>query len=346
VKYNTRAERPWLNVVVAVVLFLNIIVLGRVQGLYRLPGEKSPLVQAQNGADLVTGHLVRVAAFNGFSNNAAVQEAILRLQNDVKKARTVDEVSQALQKGLLDTQMVISREQETVRRDALVSILSKSSSILAYKGNATITFSRDETGDIKYSDPNKLITTAIAYELNRSPALQHAFSLVVVEVENGQIRVPTQRTLSDRVTAQEQEIAATRVELQSLRSSAGYLPLTGPGIRIKLFDAFGGYTEDQIVHDADVRDIVNELNAAGALGVSIGGQRFTAHTAIRCAGPVILVNQKPIAVNPVVLEAVGDIETLVSGLSLVKSTLLATKGVKLEVEKIDILTLPPFTPLR
>jgi len=346
-KYSTsRSDRPWLNVVVAVVLFLNIMVLGRVQGLYRLPGEQSELSQARNGAELVAGHIIRLAASQGFGDNAAVQESITRLQYDLKRARTVDEVSQGLQKGLLDTQAVLAREEETRRRDAIVSVLGKSALLLGVKGKTSVTLSRDEAKELKIVDPLNLVDPATAAELNRNSALQYAFSAVVVEIDNGQIRIPTQRTLADRVSAQEQEIAALRVEMQSFRSSAGFLPLTGSGVRIKLFDAFGGFTEDQIVHDSDVRDLINELNAAGALGVVVGGERITAHTAIRCAGPVILVNQRPIAVNPVIIEAVGDANTLESSLSLVRTALLATKGVKLEVDKLDNLTLPAYTALR
>ncbi|KAF0198127.1 MAG: hypothetical protein FD169_190 [Bacillota bacterium] len=346
-KYNTsRSERPWLNVVVAVVLFLNIIVLGRVQGLYRLPGEQSELSQARNGAELVAGHITRLAEGQGFSSNAAVQESIARLHYDVKRARTVDEVSQALQKGLFETQAVMAREEETMRREAIVSVFSRSSVILARTGKASVTLSRDEAKDIKIIDPLNLVDAATVAELSRNSALQHAFPYVVVEIDNGQIRVPTQRTLTDRVSAQEQELTALRVEMQSIRSSAGFLSLTGPGVRIKLWDAFGGFTEDEIVHDSDVRDIINELNAAGALGVAVGGERITAQTAVRCAGPIILVNQRPVAVNPVVLEAVGDANILASSLSLVRTTLLATKGIKLEVEKLAYLTLPAYAPLR
>ena len=254
-KYNTsRSERPWLNIVVAVVLFLNVLVLGRVQGLYRLPGEKSELSQARNGAELVAGHIARLADGQGFNSNTAVQESIARLQYDLKRARTVDEVSQALQKGLFETQAVMAREQETMRRDAIVLILGRSPVILGHKGKASVTINRDEAKDINVMDSSNLVDVATIAELNRSSGLQHAFSSVVVEIDNGQIRIPTQRTLADRVTAQEQEIAALRVETQSLRSSAGFLPLNGPGVRIKLFDAFGGFTEDQIVHDSDVRD--------------------------------------------------------------------------------------------
>lgn len=346
-KYNTsRSDRPWLNVVVAVVLFLNVLVMGRVQGLYRLPGEQSELSQARNGAELVTGHITRLAEGQGFVTNAAVQESIARLMYDLKRARTVDEVSQALQKGLFETQAVMAREEEAMRRDAILSVLGRSSIILAHKGKTSVTLSRDEAKDLKIDDPLNLVDAVTTAELSRHLALQHSFSSVAVEIDNGQIRIPTQRTLTDLVNAQEKEIAALRVEMQSLRSSAGFLPLTGPGIRIKLFDAFGGFTEDQIVHDSDVRDIINEMTAAGALGIAVGGERITGQTAVRCAGPVILVNQRPIAVNPVILEAVGDNNVLASSLSLVRTTLLATKGVKLEVEKLDNLTLPAYEPLR
>lgn len=346
-KYNTsRSERPWLNILVAVVLLINIVVLGRVHGLYRLPGEQSPLTQARNGAELVVGHINRVAESQGFGRSASVQESIARLQGELKRARTSDEVSQALQKGLIEVQTAMVREQETIRRDAVASLLGTSSAVLSYRGKTSITLSRNENGDLKVDDPLRLLNAALINELNSHPALKHAFSAIVVEIDNGQLRLPTQRTLTDRVAAQEQEIAALRVDLQALRSSAGYQSLTGPGIRIKLYDAFGGFSEDQIVHDSDVRDILNELNAAGALGLAIGGERFTAHTAVRCAGPVILVNQRPIAVNPVVIEAVGDTSILASSLSLVKSTLMATKGVKLDVEKLESLTLPAMTPSR
>jgi len=61
-----------------------------------------------------------------------------------------------------------------------------------------------------------------------------------------------------------------------------------------------------VVQDKDVRDVVNELYAAGAQGIEVGGQRLVATSSIRSAGPQILVNQNSIPVNPVVIKAVGD----------------------------------------
>ena len=143
----------------------------------------------------------------------------------------------------------------------------------------------------------------------------------------------------------EQELASLRVELQSVRMQAGLSILVGAGVRVRLYDAVGGFTEDKIVHDTDVRDVINELSAAGAAGITVGDQRLIATSSVRCAGPVILVNHRPVPVDPVTIYAVGDPDVLASSLSLLRSSLLATKGIKLEVEKQERLTLPGYTPL-
>lgn len=345
-RYNTqRTERPLISILVVVALIINVYALGRSFGFYRLPGELGALARARSGAELVADHLNRLSASQGLGNNKAVQDALTRLQLDISKARTVDEVSQALQKGLIEAQTVMSREEEGVRRDAILAILGRTPVVQSFRGKASLVLSREEGRELKLQDPEKILDAGIVAELNRHSSLQQAFS-TVVELENGQVRVPNQRTLTDRVTALEQELAALRIEHQALRTQSGFLPLTGTGVQIKLFDAFGGYTEDQIVHDSDIRDVVNELVSAGAMGVAVGDQRLIATTSIRCAGPVVLVNHRPIQVNPVIIAAVGDVNVLSSSLQLVKTSLMVTKGVKLEIERVDNMTLPAYTPLR
>ena len=70
------------------------------------------------------------------------------------------------------------------------------------------------------------------------------------------------------------------------------------------------------------RDIVNLLFWSGAKGVEVGGKRIIAQSSIRCAGPVLLVNHLPVAVNPVVIRAVGDSDVPVSYTHLAVLTLL------------------------
>lgn len=99
------------------------------------------------------------------------------------------------------------------------------------------------------------------------------------------------------------------MELENAKKLAGLTDVYGPGITVTLDDANGvnvvGPAEYYIIHDSDVRALVNELLAAGAEAVSINGERVVATTAIRCVGPTILVNNVRSSV-PFVIKAIGD----------------------------------------
>lgn len=125
---------------------------------------------------------------------------------------------------------------------------------------------------------------------------------------------------------------------QQLARISGYEIMEGPGIVVRIFDVQGGFRNDQIVHDTDIRRIVNELFAAGAEGLEVGGERLIATSAIRCGGPVILVNQRPVPVDPVVIKAIGSPEVLSSALHIVRNE-LAVFGVKVEIEVQESVTL-------
>ena len=57
---------------------------------------------------------------------------------------------------------------------------------------------------------------------------------------------------------------------------------------IGIFDDISSH----IVHDGDLRRIVNELKNAGAEAISINGQRIVTTTAITCIGNVIKINDE------------------------------------------------------
>ena len=100
---------------------------------------------------------------------------------------------------------------------------------------------------------------------------------------------------------------------------------------IHLYDKVGGTTTASIIHDTDIRDVVNELFASGAQGVSVGGERLIVTSSIRCTGPLIKVNDKLISVNPVEIQAVGDPDLLVSGLDIIRSTMELKRGLRFEI---------------
>ena len=107
------------------------------------------------------------------------------------------------------------------------------------------------------------------------------------------------------------------------KAFAGTLPVRGPGVIVILKDSpkvnsslvSQERLSDYIVHDRDVREVVNELFAAGAEAVSVNGQRLVGNSSIRCVGPVVRVNSTPIAV-PFVIKAIGDPDALESALKM------------------------------
>ncbi len=111
--------------------------------------------------------------------------------------------------------------------------------------------------------------------------------------------------------------------LQEAKMLAGQIAVHGPGIIVTLHDSpkrdvnetRPEVIENYIVHDYDIRAVVNELFAAGAEAISVNGQRLIATSSIRCVGPVILVNSVQVAA-PYVIKAIGKPDVLQKALEL------------------------------
>lgn len=93
----------------------------------------------------------------------------------------------------------------------------------------------------------------------------------------------------------------------------GLTDVTGSGIIIELADGKESLqildASSLLIHDGNLRDIVNELANAGAEAIEINGQRIVNSTYIICAGNVILVNGEKIS-SPCIIKAIGHQESL------------------------------------
>lgn len=100
-----------------------------------------------------------------------------------------------------------------------------------------------------------------------------------------------------------------------------------------------------IVHDLDLRQIVNELKNAGAEAISINGQRIVNSTAITCIGNVIKINDKKIT-SPFVIKAIGLPESLVT-LDRPGSYIdyMRNWGPVVTIKKSDKVEIPKYTGL-
>ncbi|MEL4359380.1 MULTISPECIES: DUF881 domain-containing protein [unclassified Luteococcus] len=155
-------------------------------------------------------------------------------------------------------------------------------------------------------------------------AAQTHSSLPGVERERNDL-IHRVRAAETRQDALRRGVATQEAELRGLQQAAlpkaqqdpaeavlaGTLPVTGPGITIRVDDAdqtSGGPDAAQVT-DQDLRRLVNGLWLAGAEAVSINGHRVSSRTAIRSAGSAITVDYRSLQ-HPYRVEAIGDPRSL------------------------------------
>ena len=114
--------------------------------------------------------------------------------------------------------------------------------------------------------------------------------------------------LEQRTTARQQAEAS----LRRLEAGAGFLAVTGEGIRIVVEGNPVGDPSQQ-VRDADLALLVDGLFEAGAEAIAINDQRLNALGSIRNTGAAIHVNTRPLT-EPYVIRAIGDTRTLQANL--------------------------------
>lgn len=142
-------------------------------------------------------------------------------------------------------------------------------------------------------------------------------------------------------------------ELKKANVLLGLTEVTGSGILINLDDnqtvtanSIGAYDNINryLIHDEDLRTIVNELKNAGAEAISINGQRLVNTTAITCNGNVILINGEKIGA-PFEIKAIGFQEMFKGALLRPGGYIevLTNDGILTNVEMQDSITIPKYS---
>lgn len=145
--------------------------------------------------------------------------------------------------------------------------------------------------------------------------------------------------------------AALQREVEQLKVAAGLTPLSGAGIVLRLDDgrlpasAERRAIELAIVHSQDITDVFNAAWKAGALGISVNGERVTAATA--CVGATIQINGRLMS-PPFALSILGPADQLFRALGD-PAELRDLKrrrdlyGLGLSIERSAELRLPAYT---
>jgi uncharacterized protein YlxW (UPF0749 family) len=108
-------------------------------------------------------------------------------------------------------------------------------------------------------------------------------------------------------------------EWEIIKLHTGLVDVKGPGITITLDDAPVRRPDTPlkwlIIHDYDVRIILNDLKKAGAQAIAVNGERLVPMSEQVCAGPTILINGNRHPV-PYYIEAIGDPDVLYECISM------------------------------
>ena len=320
----------------------NVLMLARSFELLRFPGEITDTEIVRGGARVLAAYYEKTIADAGLSRNSAVRDALAKFKFEIEQAASGEEISQVIWAYGREVQDVIAREEENQRREFVLWVVNQDPAIKEIGDKVTIRVSLGQDGLVSVESGDIPLSEATLSMLKNDPAVMKRSQPVEIDIQDGKAQLETPRTMEDALRVLQSEAASLRTNLENLRKTAGYSQLEGQGIVVSVYDARGGaYLREEVVQERDVRDMVNELFAAGALGVEVGGQRLVATSSIRSAGPLLLVNQQPIPVNPVVIRAVGDPALLESSLELIRNS-LRPWGIRVEVEKKEHEVLSAF----
>lgn len=149
-----------------------------------------------------------------------------------------------------------------------------------------------------------------------------------------------------RKNSEESMVTVVTEQLEASEKLAGTIALTGPGVTVTMSDSKNPNltSETSLIHDSDIRTVVNELFASGAEAVSINGERLVSTSSIRCVGPTVIINNTRLSV-PFVITAIGDPKTLEAGL-IIKGGIVDTLtpwGIDVKIAQHNKVEVPAFT---
>jgi uncharacterized protein YlxW (UPF0749 family) len=141
-------------------------------------------------------------------------------------------------------------------------------------------------------------------------------SIERLEAEQQELKT-TLADLRRQVAERQQEAAAPTDRLQALKGEldrqqllAGLVPLQGPGVMVTLDDSavevpVGADPNAYIIHEYDLRDIVNLLWIAGSEAVAINDERLVSSSSVYCVGSTVMVNNTRLS-PPYLIRAIGN----------------------------------------
>jgi uncharacterized protein YlxW (UPF0749 family) len=211
-----------------------------------------------------------------------------------------------------------------------------------------------------------VLTMAYQQSHRSAPARDAARKDLVSRIHTAQTRASNldqqARDLSMEVNAlrNRQLGSADGSQVRQLDIVSGGVAVKGPGVVVELSEpsaeqstgptgrsGTGSQQEVAVLHDRDIRAVVNELWSAGAEAISVNDIRLTATSAIRFAGESILVDFQTI-VSPYTISAIGNRDSLLvdfadSEIARQLKTTQAVRGIGFKFSSKSEITEPSVT---
>jgi uncharacterized protein YlxW (UPF0749 family) len=172
----------------------------------------------------------------------------------------------------------------------------------------------------------------------------------VLKAQLSQVR----RELAERqqaAVANTIQLSELNDEVQRQRLLAGLVPVQGAGVVVTLDDSHAQIPRNvdpnlYLIHEYDLRDLVNLLWIAGSEAIAINDERLVGNSSIYCVGSTVMVNNTRLA-PPYRIQAIGNPRVqreVLSNPSYLQSLRQKQRqyGLRLEIETARNLSLPAF----
>jgi len=207
---------------------------------------------------------------------------------------------------------------------------------------AAIQFRITDAG-IKYMSIKEMYDSAIQLDAQRAELDQ-----LKLKVNTLKEQITTYQTANENERINFENVLS--VELNHTEIIAGLTDLEGPGVVIIVEDGTRELNDNEspdnvLVHDIDIRAMVDDLRNAGAEAIAINGQRVVYNKSnIQCTGPTIKINDQVYA-PPYIIKAIGDRRFLESAINAPGSysESLRNWGIFVEVNTAISVTIPAFS---
>ena len=206
---------------------------------------------------------------------------------------------------------------------------------------------------LAWQPPGNVDVRATSQEMGRIQ-----YTIERLETEQQQLKA-TLATLRQDLAARQQAAVANSDRLEALTTAleqqqllAGLVRVKGAGVLVTLDDSAvrvpsGVDPNAYIIHEYDLRDIVNLLWMAGSEAIAINDERLVGNSSLYCMGSTVMVNNTRLS-PPYYIRAIGNARVQQDYLRN-PSYLANLKekqrlyGLRFEVQSVANLTLPAYS---